>query len=120
NLAAKHARYLANPEPTKQRVRQWQRDNPERYAEQQRRWRDSGRKSLSNRRSHLKRTFGLTIEQYESMLAAQGGGCAICGRPPREDISLHVDHDHETGRVRGLLCFDCNATLGKAADDPQV
>lgn len=60
----------------------------------------------------------MTIEDYDRMLAAQGGGCAICGRPPRDDISLHVDHDHETERIRGLLCFPCNNTLGDFNDDP--
>ena len=44
------------------------------------------------------------------MLAAQGGGCAICGRPPKR-TSLHVDHDHETGDAR-ILCFNCNDALG--------
>ncbi|MCA1845042.1 MAG: endonuclease VII domain-containing protein [Actinobacteria bacterium] len=43
--------------------------------------------------------------------------CAICGRPPRPDISLHVDHEHETGRVRGLLCFPCNNALGLMHED---
>ena len=47
----------------------------------------------------------------------QGGGCAICGRPPKPGKSLHVDHDHETGYVRGLLCFNCNAALGQLDDD---
>jgi hypothetical protein len=53
------------------------------------------------------------------MLAAQGGGCAICERPPRPDISLHVDHDHVSGAVRGLLCFRCNNALGDLGDDLQ-
>ena len=52
---------------------------------------------------------------YEQMLAAQGGGCAICGTPPR-NRRLDVDHDHRTGRVRGLLCWTCNHhILGKYA-----
>jgi hypothetical protein len=46
------------------------------------------------------------------MLTDQFGGCAICGRPEPEDGSLHVDHDHETGAVRGLLCFPCNQAIG--------
>ena len=64
------------------------------------------------------RKFGITVEQYEEMLEAQGGGCAICGRAPRSDISLHVDHDHEGGEVRGLLCFPCNQALGLMGDEP--
>jgi hypothetical protein len=117
NLAAKHERYMANPEAAKARTRRWQQENPERYAENQRKHKESGAKALSNRKSHLKRKYGMTIEDYDRMLEAQGGGCAICGRPPREDISLHVDHDHETGRIRGLLCFPCNNTLGDFKDD---
>ena len=62
------------------------------------------------------RKFRITLEQYEELLAEQEGGCAICGRPPRR-VSLHVDHDHGTGRVRGLLCFSCNAALGYFGDD---
>lgn len=120
NLAAKAARYRANPEPTKARVRKWQAENRERVLEWQRLYAESGRKGASSRRSHLKRKFGLTVEQYDEMLAAQGGVCAICGRPPREDIALHVDHDHETGRVRGLTCFGCNNGLGDFGDDPQL
>jgi hypothetical protein len=54
------------------------------------------------------------------MLAAQGGGCAICGRAPSTKISLHIDHDHETGRIRGLLCFVCNNGLGQFQEDPAV
>jgi hypothetical protein len=53
------------------------------------------------------------------MLDAQGGGCAICGRLPRSDIALHVDHDHATGRIRGILCWPCNNLLGDVQDDPK-
>ena len=68
-------------------------------------------------RSHLRRSFGMTQEEYEARLREQGGGCAVCGRPPKQGKSLHVDHDHETGYVRGLLCFSCNAALGHFHDD---
>jgi len=62
----------------------------------------------------------MTVEQYDEMLAEQGGGCAICGRAPTPGISLHVDHDHETGAIRRLLCFLCNNLLGDAGDDPAL
>ena len=59
--------------------------------------------------------LGVTDEDYALLLASQGGGCAICGNPPRTR-RLHVDHDHKTGRIRGLLCFTCNHfTLGRYA-----
>jgi recombination endonuclease VII len=52
---------------------------------------------------------------YAAMLAAQGGVCAICGNPPKTR-RLHIDHDHRTGKIRGLLCFTCNRyILGKYA-----
>jgi hypothetical protein len=76
---------------------------------------DSGKKKLADRKSHLKRKYGITLEDFEALLAAQGGGCAICGR---EGVD-HVDHDHRTGRVRGILCFRCNVALGQLDDDPE-
>ncbi|MDQ3978623.1 MAG: hypothetical protein M3314_03600, partial [Actinomycetota bacterium] len=69
NLAAKAARYRANPEPFKQRTRDWRLANPERYATNQAAFRESGRKRISDRKYHLKRTFALTLEQYDAMLA---------------------------------------------------
>jgi hypothetical protein len=54
----------------------------------------------------------LTLDDDQTMLLAQDGGCAICGAPPPDEQSLHVDHDHDTGAVRGLLCFTCNAGIG--------
>ena len=114
------ARYRANPEPVKERVRRWQRENPEKQAARMREYRASGRRSEVDRRSHLKRRFGITPEQYESMLEAQGGRCAICRRRPRADIALHVDHEHESGEIRGLLCFRCNNALGDFGDSERL
>ena len=80
----------------------------------------SGGKRSADRKSYLKRKYGMTMEQYEAMLEAQGGGCFICGRPPRQDISLHVDHDHSTGAIRGILCFCCNNALADFQEDPML
>lgn len=68
----------------------------------------------------LKKLYGITVDQYDAMLAAQGGKCAICGGPPRGSRGkrFHVDHDHVTGRVRGLLCGHCNHGIGKFRDSP--
>jgi len=60
---------------------------------------------------------GMTLEEYDEMAAQQGGKCAICGSEPSG--RLHVDHDHGTGRVRGLLCGGCNKSLGLMKDDPR-
>ena len=81
-------------------------------------------KSGQQRDRHLKRKYGISLGDYERMLDAQGGGCAICGKRPDEqmryDRYLHVDHDHETGEVRGLLCDQHNLLLGRFNDDPEL
>lgn len=70
------------------------------------------------RRGQLLRRYKLTVAEYEAMLVAQGGTCAICDKPPRGRAkSLSVDHDHKTGRVRGLLCLTCNSAIGFLRDD---
>jgi hypothetical protein len=75
------------------------------------------------RRAHLKHEYGLTKEQYDEMLLAQKGVCAICKQEETwkyksgRIASLSVDHCHTTGKIRGLLCRDCNQSLGKFKDD---
>lgn len=64
----------------------------------------------------LQKRYGITEADLERMLADQEGLCAICRVKPAK----HVDHCHETGIVRGLLCFGCNRGLGKASDDPAL
>lgn len=116
--AASAARNSANPIPNRERARRWQRENPERYLENQRKRRQRPEVKLRERAGHLKRKYGITLADYERMLDEQGGCCAICRRPPREGSTLHVDHEHATERVRGLLCFTCNNALGDFEDDP--
>ena len=72
----------------------------------------------------LKTRFGITLEQYNQMLEAQNGVCAICGNPEliinkktQQPDSLSVDHNHVTGKVRKLLCHSCNAGLGHFKDN---
>lgn len=59
------------------------------------------------REAHLKRTYGITIEDYNRILKEQSGKCAVCGKPPKT-MRLAVDHCHKTGKIRGLLCSYCN------------
>lgn len=73
----------------------------------------------------FKRRYGITIEDYDRMLAEQDGKCALCHQPPARIFrktgkvqDLAVDHDHATGDVRALLCTDCNTMLGLAEDSP--
>ena len=89
--------------------------NPERVRENMARFTAAGKRKQSNRKSHLKRKYGLTLEEFEELLAAQGGGGAICGRPNPDN----VDHDHVTGRVRGILCWNCNVGVGQFEDSEE-
>ncbi|MGI5351251.1 endonuclease VII domain-containing protein [Streptomyces sp. CA-250714] len=73
-------------------------------------------KATEGRAGHLKRKYGMTVEGRQALVDEQFGICPICLRPDPE----HVDHDHETGRVRGVLCFSCNAALGQFRDRPDV
>jgi Recombination endonuclease VII len=70
------------------------------------------------RRAALQSKYGITPEDYEAMLVHQNGLCALCGTAPTK-IALAVDHDHVTGRVRGLLCSPCNRCLGRVADNEE-
>lgn len=83
------------------------------------------KESGAERAAHLMRKFGITPDEYDAMLVRQNGGCAICGCRPDEQAAryttfLHVDHDHVTGRVRGLLCAEHNLLLGRFNDDPAL
>jgi len=89
--------------------------------------------SVYEKRKHsiLKKKFGITFAEYKKIFEIQDGICAICGKKEtkvqrrRKDgieiiDSLNVDHDHETGKVRGLLCFRCNTGIGKLYDNPDL
>jgi hypothetical protein len=120
NLAAKRARTALDPQANRDRVKRWQRANRDRYLAKQREYVESGKKAESDRRSYLKRKYGITLEQYDAMLEAQGGVCAICREPRLKERTLHVDHDHETGEIRGLLCFRCNNALGDLRENYEL
>jgi hypothetical protein len=68
----------------------------------------------------LMQKYGITADEFDSMLAAQGGGCAICARKDSgaPDRVMSVDHCHESGKIRGILCHYCNVGLGNFQDDP--
>jgi hypothetical protein len=66
----------------------------------------------SDKKSHLKRKYGITFESLIDMIHTQSGQCAICSRKLNfESRHWHVDHDHKTGKVRGILCHFCNTSL---------
>lgn len=82
----------------------------------------SDKRRASNRRYMLKYTRGITVEEFDAMLLAQGGRCGICGttEPGGRRGTFNVDHDHVTGKVRKLLCYGCNVGLGHFRDDPEL
>lgn len=69
-----------------------------------------------NRNNELRSKYGFSQEGYNKLYEQQGGRCAICNET--SDRTLHTDHDHDTGQVRGLLCGSCNKALGLFKDDP--
>ena len=68
---------------------------------------------LTDRKKHFKRAYGITVEDYEQMFQKQDGVCKICQHTCKSGKQLAVDHCHETGAVRGLLCAKCNTNLGR-------
>jgi hypothetical protein len=104
--AKRRAQYAANTErreAIKAQVRSYNARNP-----------------LAKRKNALK-AYGIDHAEYQRLLDLQGGGCAICGSTETKDsrgIRLHVDHCHATGKVRGILCAQCNMGLGKFHDEP--
>jgi hypothetical protein len=108
-----------------EQVRRYRLENPETVAAIQRR---SYRKNVESIRAQkLRLRYGITVAEYEQRLTEQGGTCAVCQGPntgnsmngkPHEVFA--VDHDHETGAVRGLLCQPCNRGLGNFRDQPEL
>lgn len=84
-------------------VKRWQTENPDK------------------RKAQRLRKHGVTLMQYQAMLTAQNGKCAICGYADQSAPNFFpvVDHCHESKKVRGLLCMNCNQGLGKFKDDPE-
>jgi len=112
--------YAANREREIARVKEWQQANPERVNENQRRNRARPERKRALRDQYYRRTFGVSADEFDALLEAQGGGCAICGTRPERAASLHLDHCHETGAIRGILCLSCNQALGKFREDPAL
>lgn len=97
----------------------WARENPERVAATRALARI--RRLRMKLATHLVWHYQFTLKDYEALLTAQGHRCAICGRVSGNDHGdrLFVDHDHDAGAVRGLLCNRCNSALGYFGDSPK-
>ncbi len=95
-------------EETRDRAKKWAKDNPERAKYSHRKWK-------------LKNRYGISEDDYYSLLNKQGGMCAICGEFLASDKEFFcIDHDHKTGKVRGLLCSKCNRGIGHFDDESWI
>ncbi len=112
-----HARYLRKRDEILEYSRQYRKDNAKKIATKDRSYYLRNRQKIDDYRRLWK--YGVTPEQFQVLHAAQSGRCAVCrsSTPGRKKANFHVDHDHETGKVRGLLCGDCNTGLGLFKDN---
>ena len=126
-------KYKKHKEKCNERSRQWYENNIEKvkehnkhyYAnnkekERSKRWRDNNLEKVkeTHRRSHLKRKYNLSLEEYNLMFEKQNGCCAICGKHQSNlKMILNVDHNHTTNKIRGLLCTKCNSFIACIDND---
>ncbi len=114
---AQHKWYLKNKDAVRKQTKQWVSKNKSKYNKYRREWERENRERSGWKRE-IKISFNITVEQYYEMFSNQDGCCAICGKGQKElNRRLAIDHCHKTGKIRGLLCFDCNTSLGKWNDD---
>lgn len=113
---------MTNVEKRKQQLRdagaRWRKNHPGQGNKNLKAWRERHPKRSANmqRKSDLKRFYGLTLATYNALIAAQDGKCAICHEVP--NVQLSVDHIHSSGKIRGLLCQACNVAIGNMKDNP--
>lgn len=116
----------ANPEKAKADQQEWFQANKEKRNAYMREWHAKNKevnrevKRAKRLNGTYKRKYGITLDDYNAMLAAQGGHCALCEKTPEDEKRfkrLNVDHCHETGRVRGILCTRCNFAIGILGDN---
>lgn len=94
-------------------IKLWRRRNKKKISAYGKKYhkRHKKKRRAKSKENHLLTNYGLTMKEYRAILKAQNGVCAICYRTCPTGRSLAVDHDHETLKVRGLLCFNCNTRL---------
>ena len=103
-------------------TKMWRKSHPEFVKRRNRLYYYSPSSEKKRRAYQLKRSFSITMDEYNALLNSQGGRCAICGSLGEEARyrRLCVDHNHVTNRLRGLLCRNCNSAIGLMGDDPDI
>jgi hypothetical protein len=116
NRLKRKKQHLANKDKENAKAKEYRKNHPEVIKA----YRDANREKIriQQRNDGLKRHYGITLDEYNLMFAKQGWMCAICGKTRRDGTRpFNVDHDHATGKIRGILCHNCNLILGHANDD---
>ena len=107
----RHEYYLKNKKKENAQSRNWAKKNPKRY-------------KLITKRSHLKIRYGISLENFNLILKNQNYKCAICQSKLNLEgqgaKSCSIDHDHQTGKIRGLLCHSCNSILGSSKEEYKI
>ncbi len=133
----KAANYQKNKKRLNALNRKWIQDNPEKFRaiqkrymksekgkiairKKQKKFQDTEKSNLIFRKQNLKRSYNMTLEDYDNLFNNQNGVCLICKNPETNGRRLSVDHDHKTGKIRGLLCQKCNTLLGCANDSIDI
>lgn len=129
-VAEGRARRAANPDKAREYQAKWYSRNRAQAAAASKAWEQKNRAKRTARQRDLRATgwkvdydlksrYGITVADYQQLLAAQGGVCACCGAGSAYGgRRLYVDHCHVTGEIRGLICHRCNAGIGMLGDDP--
>ncbi len=102
----------------REKTKLWRLANPDKQKEMNRLYREKHPRKF--RHYHLKKTYGITVEQYDKMFKEQNGVCAICNQQEPIHDSLAVDHSHKTNAVRSLLCTKCNLVLGQLNESVEL
>ncbi len=106
----------------KARSTAWEKANPERRRLSKQRFQSTPEARMKRKAHHLKKSYGLDRISFENMLSNQGFLCLLCSQVLSKypDSTTHIDHDHITGRVRGILCRSCNQGIGFLKHDPGI
>jgi hypothetical protein len=103
NAQLRKKRY--NREREVERVREWRTRNPERYRAYRNAYQSRPDRKRAARDAYYRRTFGISADEFDDLLSQQGGVCGICGERPKRGVAgFHLDHDHDTSDVRGIVC----------------